>query len=390
VIKDHLIIFFPLVDWDAPWQRYQHFATVFSKRNKVIYFEPVHSIKHLLERPSKLWKKLVSTFELTRKINENLFIFQSPPIVPFGSRSRIVNCINQFLILMLVKSLINDFREKKNLCLWISDPTHYNLVQLLRPKISVYDCTDAIIFSNPKEQAYHDELKHRTIRDSTVCLFTSQLYCKEGRRYSDNCHYIPNGVDIKNFKRRYYAVPKEMEKIKRPILGFVGTIDARIDQILVREILIKMPDVSLIFVGPITDELHELRAEDRVFLLGKKDYEEIPDFINQFDVALIPYRLYENTKFMYPVKLHEYLVMGKPVVSTNLPEVEQFSEVIHIAKDEREFIKKIEESLQEKDEKRRKRRIETALANTWDHRLKMIERELERVIRGKTQDRIQE
>ena len=260
----------------------------------------------------------------------------------------------------------------------------------MKPKISVYDNTDAIIFRDAKKQKFHNTLRHRTIKDSSVSFFTSQLYFREGQAYSGNCHYIPNGVDVKNFRKAHYRVPEELKKIKRPILGFVGTLDARMDRELIDAILIGKPEASLVFVGPIIDNSWKFENEGRVLLLGKKEYEEIPDFINQFDVALIPYRLYENTMFMYPVKLHEYLILEKPVVTTNLPEVRQFSDVVYIAQDRVEFVERIEEALRGKDEESREKRIKTALANTWDHRLKRMERELEKVSKGKTQDRIQE
>ena len=355
---------------------------MFSRVNKVIYFEPAYSISYLLRKPASLWKKVLGISRSKQKIGENLFVFRSPPILPFGSRSHIVNCINQFLILLLIKIFIKDFKEKDNLCLWISDAIHYPLIKWLRPKISVYDCTDAIIFQRFKEQNFHDELRHRTIRDSSVSFFTSQLYFKEGRKYSDNCHYVPNGVDIKNFKKKYYRVPREMRNIKKPILGFVGTLDWRIiDRNIIKEILTKKPRVSLVFIGPIMDNFSKFKNEHNVFLLGKKDHREIPDFINKFDIALIPYRLTENMKFVYPVKLHEYLILGKPVVSTNLPEVMQFSDVIYIARNQREFVEKIDEALEEKDGSRKKERIETALTNTWDHRLEKIGSELEKAMK---------
>jgi len=279
----------------------------------------------------------------------------------------------------LIKILIKDFSEKKNLLLWINDPIHYPMIKLIKPKISVYDCTDAIIFRDPQERAYHDVLRHRITRDSSVSFFTSQLYFKEGQQYSHNCHYVPNGVDVKNFRKAHYRVPDELKKIKRPILGFVGTLDARMDRELIDAILIGKPKASLVFVGPLVDNSWKFENEDRVLLLGKREYEEIPDFINQFDVALIPYRLYENTMFMYPVKLHEYLILGKPVVTTDLPEVRQFSDIVYIARNPGDFVEKVEKALKATDEGSKKERIETALANTWDHRLEMMKRALEKL-----------
>jgi glycosyltransferase involved in cell wall biosynthesis len=379
VIKDHLIIFFPLVDWDAPWQRYQHLATTFSKHNKVIYFEPALSIKYLLKTPNQLRKKLAKIFQTKKQIAENLFVLNSPPILPFGNRSHIINCINQFIILLVTKIFIRDFKEKRNLCLWISDAIHYNLIEWLSPKISVYDCTDAFFFLDSKKQAFHDRLRHRTIMKSNISFFTSQLYLDEGKKYSHNCHYVPNGVDTKNFKKRHFPIPKEMRNINRPILGFVGSLDSRIDHHLINEILIKNPDVSLVFVGPMKRNLSKFKNGNRLFLLGKKNYREIPNFINQFDVALIPYRP-EKAQAVYPVKLHEYLILGKPVVSTNIREISQFSDVVYIANSKNEFIEKIKLALKDQDINKRKKRIETAVNNTWTDRLRKVNQELEKLI----------
>ncbi len=375
MIKNYLVIFFPLVYWDSPWQRYQQFATMFSKHNRVIYFEPTHSIKYLVKTPAILWEKVVGIFGDKRKINENLFVLQSPPILPLGNRSNIVNCINQIFILFVIKNFIKDFEEKKKLLLWINDPIHQPMIKFLKPKISVYDCTDAFIFRDAKKQVFHDRLRRRTIRESNLSFFTSELYFNEGREYSHNCHYVPNGVDIENSRKRDFTVPDEIKMIKRPILGFVGSLDLRIDQNLIKEILVKKPDVSLVFVGPIIGDFPEFEKNGRVFLLGKRDYKEIPNFIKQFDVALIPY-IPEKAQAVYPVKLHEYLILGKPVVSTNINEVRQFSEVVYVADSRDAFIEKITLALNERDKGERRKRIQTALKNTWAARLRKINREL--------------
>jgi len=316
---------------------------------------------------------------LKKRVHENLFVLQLPPILPFGSGSHIVNCINQFILSWIVKISTRGFDERRRLCLWISDAIHYPLIQRLKPKISVYDCTDAFFFRDSRRQAYHDQLRHRTMRDSSVSFFTSRLYFEEGRRYSDNCHYVPNGVDIGNFRKRHYPVPDEMKNIKRPILGFVGTVDWRIvDKNLMTEVLRKKPEVSLVFVGPVVQNLGEFENNSRVFLLGKKSFREIPNFIKQFDVALIPY-IPERARAVYPVKLHEYLILGKPVVSTNINEITQFSEVVYVANNRYDFIEKIQLALDDHDRDGEGKRIQIALKNTWADRLREINKQLQKL-----------
>ncbi|MFX0200872.1 MAG: glycosyltransferase, partial [Candidatus Hodarchaeota archaeon] len=110
----------------------------------------------------------------------------------------------------------------------------------------------------------------------------------------------------------------------------------------------------------------------RVFVAGKRRYEEIPAFIEAFDVALIPYRLNEVTRAVYPVKLHEYLILGKPVVSTDLPEVRQFSDVVFIAGSKEEFVSNVLIALKNNDQRKKRDRINVAKNNSWEKRIREI------------------
>ena len=103
-----------------------------------------------------------------------------------------------------------------------------------------------------------------------------------------------------------------------------------------------------------------------VYLCGWVDYAELPKYIHSFDVCIIPYVINEFTKGIYPLKLHEYLAAGKPIVSTPLPEIEQFLELVRIGKDRSEFEHAITESLKEKNKEIRRQRISIARENTWE------------------------
>jgi len=197
---------------------------------------------------------------------------------------------------------------------------------------------------------------------------------EEGKKYSPHCYYVPNGVDVETFERKKYEKFDRTKKVSGPILGLVGTIDERIDLDLIVYVVENIPESTVLLVGPVQTRLGDLHQHPRVIITGKRGYEEIPFFINQFDVGLIPYCVNDVTEAVYPVKLHEYLILGKPVVSTNLPELRPFVNVVRIAKTKGEFVRAIRRTLKENNEDSRKKRVEIAKENSWEKRVDQIKR----------------
>ena len=370
MMEGHLFIFFPLVDWDAPWQRYQHLALHFSKKNHVFYISSAVAITYLMRSPSNLMKKWIRFLRGKRKINRNLDIYFSPPCLPFERQSKWVNFLNQYILFLYIKIFI---KPKGSLILWINDPYKYLMIELLKPKIGVYDCPDAIVFEDSsRKQRLYDQFKKRVLQESTVSLFTSKSLLDDGGRYAENHYYVPNGVDVQGFIQERYKTPEIVKGISGIILGVVGTFDERVDIELLEFILENIEEAILLLVGPIQTDIGKLGRHPRVLRVGKRQYEEIPSFIKTFDVALIPYRVNEVTKAVYPVKLHEYLVFGKPVVATDLPELKQFSTIMWIANTKEKYLHFVRLAIKEKDEEIRQKRIKVAKENSWEQRTSQI------------------
>ncbi|MFQ6032323.1 MAG: glycosyltransferase, partial [Candidatus Zixiibacteriota bacterium] len=169
-----------------------------------------------------------------------------------------------------------------------------------------------------------------------------------------------------------YKTPEIVKDISGIILGVVGTFDERVDIELLEFILKNIEEAILLLVGPIQTNLGTLGKHPRVLKVGKRRYEEIPSFIKRFDVALIPYRINEVTKAVYPVKLHEYLILGKSVVATDLPELRQFSDIIRIANTKEKYLNFVRLAVREKDEEIRQKRITVAKENSWERRTSQI------------------
>jgi uncharacterized SAM-binding protein YcdF (DUF218 family) len=113
-----------------------------------------------------------------------------------------------------------------------------------------------------------------------------------------------------------------------------------------------------------------------IYFLGQKDHKELPLFIKYFDACVIPYLVTDYTKNVYPTKLNEYLALGKPVISTYLPEVvsfnKEFGDIVYIAKDKEEFSKYVGTVISGNNQAMENKRIKVASQNSWAHRIEKM------------------
>ena len=114
--------------------------------------------------------------------------------------------------------------------------------------------------------------------------------------------------------RRALADPTDQAEIAHPRLGFFGVIDERFDTQLLDEVAARRPDWQFVMVGPVV-KIHpeSLPARSNIHYLGSKTYQQLPEYIARWDVALLPFAQNESTRFISPTKTPEYLAAGKPV-----------------------------------------------------------------------------
>jgi hypothetical protein len=114
-----------------------------------------------------------------------------------------------------------------------------------------------------------------------------------------------------------------------------------------------------------------------VAFLGQKALESLPEYLKVLDVALIPYVMSGHTATVYPLKLHEYLAAGRPIVASPLPELRPFSRVVRIAETPAEFVRQIRRAIDDHSPAAVEARVNVARDNTWDKRVTDIYRALD-------------
>jgi glycosyltransferase involved in cell wall biosynthesis len=107
-------------------------------------------------------------------------------------------------------------------------------------------------------------------------------------------------------------------------------------------------------------------------LLGHRAYEDLPSYVKGFDVAVIPYRLNEYTRAVFPIKFFEMLASGRPVVISPLPAVEQYWSAVRVAENAEAFIGACDAAVRGDTEHDKQARLALAAQNSWDSRVRKL------------------
>jgi len=185
---------------------------------------------------------------------------------------------------------------------------------------------------------------------------------------------IPNGVDLARFEEDRLHPVAELETLPRPRLGIVATITDWIDTDWLGEAARRYPRWSFVVVGPVTKtaDMSPLDGLPNVHLLGKKPPEEVPSIISGLDVCLHLLREGPVRDVNRSTKVWEYLALGKPLVCSWIPDLEDYDPLLYRCRDLPHFFENLEAAVREKDPDRVQERRREAAQNTWASRVKVL------------------
>jgi glycosyltransferase involved in cell wall biosynthesis len=186
--------------------------------------------------------------------------------------------------------------------------------------------------------------------------------------FPHKAHRTGTGVTLSRIDAGGATVPPELAAVPGPVVGYAGSLVAlRFDVDLFCDTANAMPEATFVLVGPgdhlITDEIRR-RTHENVLILGSRPYEALGSYIGAFDVGIVPYKLNDFNLGSDPLKVYEYLALGKPVVSVPLPSVEELGDVVAIARGPEEFAAMIRGALKPDDPVLSRRRRTVAEAHS--------------------------
>ncbi len=378
MIKNQDIICISSIDWDFIWQGHQEIMSSFARNgNRVLFIENTGVRSPRLSDFPRIRSRIKNWFSGVsgiRKHSQNLHIF-SPVVLPFPYWPPAM-WINRRIIMSVLKkwAKVMDFNDP---VIWAFLPTPLtnNIINGLNHKIVIYYCIDNFrASSGSAKKIKAPEIK--LLRKADLVFVTSKELYDYCRTYNDKVFFFPFAVNFKEFERVRLGknpVPDELRGIKRPVIGYIGGIHKWLDQDLIREAAEKYKDCSFVFVGPLQANISKLSGLKNIYFFGKRGHGKIPYLIKNFDACIIPYLITDYTRNVYPTKLNEYHAMGKPVVSTELPEIVKFNKEndspVMVGGSYGEFISRIAAALHESDRALIEKRISSAQKNSWEARV---------------------
>jgi len=260
--------------------------------------------------------------------------------------------------------------------IWVACPSACDVaLKMIYAKL-VYQRTDRFEEYPNVDADIIKQYDRRLKANADLTIFVSgTLYDRESAQCK-RAIYLDHGVDFDMFASAAASsenVPDEMQDIEKPIVGFFGDIEDHIlDMELIERVVDLLPDISFVFIGKVMGDWSELASRINVRMLGQKPYGQIANYGKCFDVAIMPWRQNRWIQVCNPVKLKEYLALGKPVVSTPFTELRKYLDVVYSATTSEEFAQSVERALAEDGPEKITARRRKIQASTWDNKAQAV------------------
>ena len=378
--------------WDDIWRRRQQLMSRFARGNRVLYVEPPLSFLSALFSP-KNWTSFINGDFFIRGNENEPYILRQYALLPLErSFLRIgigwVKKINDWFSLRVLKRTLKKLNFDQPV-LWVyytrgSESYIGNCGEKL-VICDVYDRYSAYPYfaDHPWWKEFTDRLDTALITRADIVFACSAPLFEHCKRFNARVHLVPNGTEIVSTDD-LREIPEDTVDIKHPVLGYVGAIQDKLDLELLDRMAEAHPEWSLLMVGPLgvystedTLRISSLMEKDNVFFVGPKHRSNLPGYYAVMDITLMPYKLTEHTEHISPLKMFEYMAFRKPTVSTDIPAVREYSDVIAVAENAEQFSENISRLLGGDNENLLQQGVEISSRNSWEQRVVEISKIIE-------------
>ena len=337
------VVAFVPEEWGGPWLSRHQVLTRLAKYFHIVWAEPARSWRELVFGGGKP----VNRSPRSETFPEGFSLYQPERWLPQFDRPTWLSSWTAVERARRAAALLRR-RGCRTIVFYLWRPYFDHVLESGSYDLSCYHIVDEYSFS-PTELPLTDREIQLIKRVDQVFIHSPALLERKGH-FNPHTLFVPNGVNYQAFAS-HQEEPADLKSISHPRIGYIGVIKSQLDLRLLLGLATRHVEWSFIFVGPhnslgkdalLVEELSKL---PNVHFLGHKPIERACAYPQHMDVCLLPYKTNDYTKYIYPLKLHEYLAGGKPIVGTPIRSLLDFSHVIKLANTPEEWSRAISESL---------------------------------------------
>nr|MBC7612620.1 glycosyltransferase family 1 protein [Pseudopedobacter sp.] len=237
-----------------------------AKHNRVFYieypatFKDYYQLKDTPEfiKKNPFYKK--SSDGLLKTEIPNLEILLTPLLLsinflPEGILYRLLLNYNEYLIANRIKKVLEKYQIKEFVFINSFNIYYPNIGKLIPSSLNVYHCVDPLIVGFDMKHGVKSE--KIILSDSDLVICTSKQLYLEKKTFHPDTYFVPNAADISHSETARLAetmVHPKLINIKKPIIGYFGNIERRMDYPLLEKLFKANPDKNFVFVGPYHEE----------------------------------------------------------------------------------------------------------------------------------------
>jgi len=368
--------------WDWVWQRPQQFISRLAQRHKVLFVETIGPDPSLASPVARYHTPHGFPNLTVLRLQFPTWQWNNGPLVD-RERRRIVK---EFLAGPAAGQFENPVQ-------WFYDPMAVrSFLGKMNEALNVYDCMDEL----SKFRCAPPQIKEREralLKKAEVVFTGGRKLYESKRRFNSNCHFFGCGVEVTHFAKARGSVtpiPADLAEMPKPILGYFGVVDERMDYELIAKMAHANPDWSLAIIGPVLKvDPKTLPSRPNIHWLGQREYADLPAYCKGFDACLMPFALNEATEFINPTKALEYMASGRQIISSAVPDVvSNFSSVVKVARSHAEFIECCRVAIKHPDTAAIERGIQMAAENTWESIVDKLEHHIAEALAKKSSTQV--
>ena len=322
--------------WGPMWQPRHQIMTRLAQHFRVLWVEPVHGWR---EAHARIGSR-------TPALSEPLPGFQVyTPEAWLPQFHRVKALDSAMLRARLARARAALVRKGcTTIVLYVWRPQFSGCIDSVEHDLLCYHIDDEYTFAEQDQPI--DPREQRLLEQADQVFIHSPALMEKKGHINAHTLNVPNGVDFESFSAPARE-PADLAAVPHPRVGYVGWVKRQLDWDLIETLVARHAEWQFVFVGATSPHpelspiLERLRARPNAHFLGGKPTAELSTYPQHFDVCIMPYAVTDYTRYIYPLKLHEYLAGGRPVVGARIRSLQDFAGVVGIAEDVDEWSREI-------------------------------------------------